>query len=337
MPGVADLITAAAPACRRSRWPARSSSTCILDLRSRLPRRACTSGATRVGNTHQMNSSASAEERLRVKGADLAVRTWGDGSQPDVVLVHGHGTNMLTWLPLVDSLGEDFNVVAYDRRGHGCSTPADRYEISDLVGDLDAVCESQNLVNPIIVGHSVGAWESLQFAANRPDVAGVVCLDHAIASDDPHWDTLYPHRSRDERLAQAMQDTIANRGHSLADVKRLLAAAKADLRWRPWANYEPMIERGIRRSETDGLYWARPLIADRVLIEEGWESIVTEPYTSISCPIRLVLADRSPGTTHSVLRHLSQRRSIPVTHIDAGHDIHVERADRVAEIIRRLQ
>lgn len=282
-----------------------------------------------------MINSAEGEQPVRVNGVELAVRRWGDESKPGVILVHGHGTNLMTWLPLARSLGEDFNIVAYDRRGHGCSTPAARYELNDLVGDLEAVCESLNLVNPIVVGHSVGAWESLQFAT-KCDLAGVVCLDQAIATDDIRWAELYPHRSVDERLTQAMMDPIANRGHSLAEVQQLLGSARADARWRPWPKYAPMIERGIQRDDVDGLYWIRPLVTDRVLIEAGWESIVAEPYASIGCPIRLVLADRDPGTTHDVLSRLAQRRSIPVTHLDTGHDLHIELPGTVAETIRQL-
>lgn len=213
-------------------------------------------------------------------GVCLAVRTWGSESQPAVVLVHGHGTNLMTWQLLVDELSSDFYVVAYDRRGHGHSGSASSFTLTELAGDLRAVCESMRLVAPVLVGHSVGAWDALEFAASYPDVTGVVCLDQAIATDDPTWPSIYPKREREDRRAAAMRDPIGSRGHTASEMSQLMLNARSDPRWRPWEIYGPMIERGIRHCDTDELFWTRPRVTERILLEEGGSRSVLSPTTA---------------------------------------------------------
>lgn len=121
-------------------------------------------------------------------GVDLAVHVRGAGRP--IVLVHGHGTSLRSWDVLASRLEQQYTVVAYDRRGHGRSSNAGSFAVSDFAADLAAVVRRLELETPLLIGHSVGSWEVLMHAAREP-AAGVICLDHAIASRDPFWATVY--------------------------------------------------------------------------------------------------------------------------------------------------
>ncbi|GAA2758449.1 alpha/beta fold hydrolase [Actinopolymorpha rutila] len=288
-----------------------------------------------------MDSDASLGECRRARdmvvrsgAVGLAVRMWGGGARC-VVLVHGYGTNSLSWLRLVSGLEDDFTVVAYDRRGHGRSSGADSYAIENLAGDVRAVVDGLGLVRPVLVGHSVGAWDALAFAADEPNVAGVLCLDQAIAVDDAAWSTTYRPVCVEERLAQLRADPLLARGYTQAEVDELILDAKRAPGLQPWSAYGPMVRRGIRRGG-DGLFWVRPTVGDRLMIERGWATVVAEPYEAISCPVTLALAARNPGPFHDALRRLAVRRKLSAVLLDSDHDIHVERPGDVADLVRTL-
>lgn len=140
-------------------------------------------------------------------GVDLAVEVRGSGRP--IVLVHGHGTDARSWDVLAARLEQQYTVVAYDRRGHGRSSSAGPFAIADFASDLGAVVRGLALERPLLIGHSVGAWDVLTYAAREP-AAGVICLDHAIASRDPYWKTVYGGPADGARTVEAGWATVGD-------------------------------------------------------------------------------------------------------------------------------
>jgi pimeloyl-ACP methyl ester carboxylesterase len=62
-----------------------------------------------------------------------------------------------------------YRLIAYDARGHGASSPAPRYEYSDLVDDLAAVLQELELERAALVGSSMGAATAMAFALEHPE------------------------------------------------------------------------------------------------------------------------------------------------------------------------
>ena len=102
------------------------------------------------------------------------------GSGAPIVFLHGMGTSAATWNRCMELLDDRFTVVAPDLLGHGDSPvledPAeytrDRtlVDVDDILAGLDAP--------PVLVGHSLGGYLALAYAATRPDaVSGVVVLN----------------------------------------------------------------------------------------------------------------------------------------------------------------
>ena len=66
-------------------------------------------------------------------------------------------------------------VVSYDARGHGLSSPGDRYDYPALAADLRRLLDELAIERAVLAGASMGAHTIVRFALDSPDrVAGAV-------------------------------------------------------------------------------------------------------------------------------------------------------------------
>ena len=121
------------------------------------------------------------------------------GSGEPLVFIHGLGASTATWLACRDLLQGRYRVVAIDLPGHGQSTVStdpseytrDRVleHIDQVVADLDG--------RPVFVGHSLGGYLALAFAATRPGILrGAVVLNTGPGFRDPAKREEWNDRSR---------------------------------------------------------------------------------------------------------------------------------------------
>lgn len=125
----------------------------------------------------------------------LFVREMGDG--PRIVFLHGgwggeHGDLLRGFLPLADA----YRLVFYDQRG-SLRSPCDSLPtVTDHVEDLERLRVALGDEALILVGHSMGGYLGMAYAAAYPDrVRGLVLLDATPAksgmskrSDEKRWD-----------------------------------------------------------------------------------------------------------------------------------------------------
>jgi pimeloyl-ACP methyl ester carboxylesterase len=242
------------------------------------------------------------------------------------VLVHGLGTNLENWGSLVPRLRDWCTVIAFDRRGHGRSSDAASYPATDLADDIGTVTDAYGLVIPILVGHSIGAWDCLTYAARR-SVRAVFCLDQAIAADDPAWCESLRNSAGDE-----------GRGYTDAEFAEQMAQGEAELGERLWQEtYGPMNRRAVAR-RSDGLLYYRPDPPTLRAIQVGWASFIAngEPYDDMSCRTIVVLVRRNVGPIHDALKRLVAWRGLETRDADSGHDIHVEQPQLIADLVREI-
>lgn len=121
----------------------------------------------------------------------LFAKTWGDSTQPALVLVHGYPDNQDVWEPIISHLMQDFFIISYDVRGAGQSSAPKKikaYALPQLSLDLERVVD-QLLPNRAfhIAAHdwgSIQTWESVTEAKFRNRILSYTtisgpCLDHA--------------------------------------------------------------------------------------------------------------------------------------------------------------
>ena len=114
---------------------------------------------------------------VRGEAGKLRVSDGGEGSVP-VLLLHGLGSELETWRPVLDRLRRSSRAIAYDQRGHGQSDGAAEYTIAALARDLRRVVEDLGLERFWLAGHSFSGTVVTAYAAEHPDqIAGAVYVD----------------------------------------------------------------------------------------------------------------------------------------------------------------
>jgi pimeloyl-ACP methyl ester carboxylesterase len=105
-------------------------------------------------------------------GAMLHVARWSSprADRWPCLLVHGFDNNARIWDPLARALRVLAPAYAVDLRGHGDSdwTDPSTYHPPQLLEDLEAVVQQLGLGRFDFVGHSLGAWLGVQYAARHP-------------------------------------------------------------------------------------------------------------------------------------------------------------------------
>jgi len=185
---------------------------------------------------------------IGVGGATIEVATWGDGP-PEIVLLHDGLGSIAQFRDLPGDLAQDagMTVMAYNRPGHGTSSPAPSsvwpvdwlHREAALLGDLLA---QLSVKRPLLVGHSDGGSIALIHAAADPEsVRGLVALAshsfvedlnltkiRAMRSDRGRWVTglsrFHPHAAE---LFEAWSGVWVDRGFRAWDIRGDLGAISA--------------------------------------------------------------------------------------------------------------
>lgn len=258
-------------------------------------------------------------DTVHANGIDLQYYRTGTG--PPLVLAHGAYNSGLRWLPLADDLADDWDLVAYDARGHGHSdAPGTGYTIDDRIEDLSGLITALDLDDPVLMGHSMGAGTVAWAAARDSDgPRAVVLVDPMGIHDRPDDDSA-------ERVADALKhakrfaeqtvdDLVADDKHAQMDATNARRLATARL------NCEPH--------------------ALAALAREGYPKPLATTFPNIRCPTLLLRADVE---IHERVRDLNAADALQtgrLVHIpDAGHQVFQDEFDaafrELLTFLRRL-
>jgi pimeloyl-ACP methyl ester carboxylesterase len=155
---------------------------------------------------------------------DTALQYYRTGEGPPIVMAHGMFDHGRRWVPLAERLAEDYEVIAYDARGHGRSdAPETGYDIDTRVTDLLGVLDGLDVDDPVLLGHSMGAATVAWAAATNPDLPrGVVLADPSRFPGTPEIDTDEAAEIARQRLEEAKSAPIDER------IEELLAHPEID-------------------------------------------------------------------------------------------------------------
>ncbi len=103
-------------------------------------------------------------------GLRLHFLRWGESSGVPLVLLHGLRAYAQTWESLVQSLGEGYCIYALDQRGRGLSDWAEpaSYHTQTYVEDLEDLIAHVGLQRFVLLGHSLGGANALEYARQNP-------------------------------------------------------------------------------------------------------------------------------------------------------------------------
>ncbi|MBY6136820.1 alpha/beta hydrolase [Nocardioides marinus] len=122
------------------------------------------------------------------------VVTTGVADGRPLVFIHGFGCDQSMWRQVVPSLADDFRIVTYDLTGMGQSdlSAYDPERYADLQAhaqDLLDIIDELGLVQPVVVGHSIGATIALLAANQEPQKLSRLVLvspTPCFLNDDAH-------------------------------------------------------------------------------------------------------------------------------------------------------
>ncbi|MEM7674719.1 MAG: alpha/beta hydrolase [Myxococcota bacterium] len=282
-----------------------------------------------------------APQYYSVRGMKLAYWTYGDPAGRPLLCVHGfldHGASfrfMAEHLP-------DFFVVAPDMRGHGYSDwvgAGGYYHFYDYYDDCRTLMAELGWSRFDLLGHSMGGSISTALAALSPDQVSSLVLLEGMG---PPFSDLTQSVSRLERWSnQLRKPMFAASPEDRRSQRRVMEGIDDAARRLRAVNPRLSIERAITFAECltepsgSGVAWRYdPLNRTppaKPFIREEAESI----WRGIQAPVLSVFgAETGWKPADLEARHACLPRVI--THIisEAGHNLHHDRPDTVAQLVR---
>ena len=108
-------------------------------------------------------------KKVKGDGVDINLAIW-EGTGKPILCVHGITANCRSWDVLAEALVPDYRVMAMDLRGRGQSDkPGQGYSLEYHLKDINCLLDDLGIDQAVIMGHSLGAFIGLAFAAEFPD------------------------------------------------------------------------------------------------------------------------------------------------------------------------
>ncbi|MFJ7736729.1 alpha/beta fold hydrolase [Lysinibacillus sp. NPDC097287] len=212
-----------------------------------------------------------------VGGRNLAVTIDGQGENM-IVFLHGLTGHQHNFYHLVQLLKEDFKTVTVDLAGRGESDPAEKSSVPQHAKDIQLLLEKLAIDEPILIGHSMGAFITSIIASEHPHVKGAVYLDGACKVDPILSMMLQPSLSR-------LQKTYETKEQYLQEMRLLYTML--GITW------SEEIEQAVLYEvvETDGI-WKSKMNARNINEDlQGFADYNPKAIAGkVKCPVLLVIA-----------------------------------------------
>ncbi|MDX8342393.1 alpha/beta hydrolase [Rossellomorea sp. YZS02] len=121
------------------------------------------------------------EKYLKINGKTLFTMQKGEG-EPMIFLHGGPGGSLDYFLPHMEPLSKDFQIILYDQTGCGKSEvkKGHKYSIEDEISNLEALRKALNLEKVTLFGESWGSILALSYAAKYPEHIAKLILTAAV-------------------------------------------------------------------------------------------------------------------------------------------------------------
>ena len=268
----------------------------------------------------------------------LSYWTWGNPSNPPLILVHGGLDHSRAWDDLADSLEKDFFVVACDLRGHGDSDHA----VGSHYGILDHVLDLITLIDLLggsafVVSHSFGGSISLLAAGLFPDrFKGIISIEGAgpWIRDEDH---VLP-----QRIRQWAERTKKIESQDYRIYPSLEAARDRIQEVHP--NFSQSLSTHLAQWGTNaidgGYVWKfDPWINTRHMMFCLRLEEVEKIWSEITCPVLHLCGDQSTFDSdkvngRAVDDYFNQSQTITIH--DAGHWLHHDQLGQTSSAIKNF-
>jgi len=209
-------------------------------------------------------------DSVDVDGLRVAYERAGRG--PPLVLLHGYvGDGPTTWRHQIDTLSDDFTVIAWDAPGAGASSdPPESFGMAGYADCLAQFVAALCFDRPHLAGVSFGGAMVIELARRHPAVVRTLTLVSAYAG----WRGSLPPDVAEARLEQAMQLSVLSPDDFVATLLPTMFAEGTpqeaiDAFDAPMRAFHPQGFRAMARAAAEDLRDALPAIRVPTLLVYG--------------------------------------------------------------------
>ncbi|PID94283.1 MAG: alpha/beta hydrolase [Bacteroidetes bacterium] len=254
---------------------------------------------------------------------ELNYRQYGDGAIP-LIILHGLFGLSDNWAGYGNLLGADYTVYIPDLRNHGFSPhdPIMRYEA--MASDLEEFMETHAIVNPLLMGHSMGGKVVLQFVKDFPHaLRAALVLD--ISPVRYHLRQVHLDMAT---LMQSMDMGIyASRREILEVVRGAIQGERL----------QQFVMKNLYRSGQNTFGW-KPNVDAILASLEDISAAIEPPEAVPSVPVKFIRGGESdyvtPEDEEIIQKYWSDQKVESIPH--ASHWIHVDAPEPLLRAIKKF-
>ena len=264
-----------------------------------------------------VDAEAVIPRELEAAGLRLRYLTLGEGDSVPVLLLHGFGADLNTWMFTQPALADGRQVIALDLPGHGGSgKQLDRADAESLAAIVEHALNALGIERLHLVGHSMGGGIAISFAVREPDrVATLTLISSAALGPEINAAFIdgFVRAARRREAIEALNLLV----HDPALVSRT------------------MIEDVLRYKRLDGVPEALAAFAEEWFPGGRQRVVLGDAVAVLKLPVQIIWGreDRIIPVAHA--EALASR--VPVHILEqTGHLPHMEKAGEVNRLIKRL-
>lgn len=252
-------------------------------------------------------------QRVQGDGIRIQLAVWEGAGQP-VLCIHGLTANCRCWDLVAERLSEAHQVVAMDLRGRGLSDkPPQGYSVEAHVRDIQGLMADLKVRSMVVMGHSLGAYVAMAFAARHPEHSTkLILMDGGGHLTPQQWDHVHV----------AIKPSIDRLGVVFPSFEAMVDIMKQAPFLQPWS---PLLDTYFRYELEDVEGGVRSRTDPENIREEVANLREVRPaefYPRITCPVLILRATEgvlSPAdlvlpeeAVSRMLREIPQARRLDV-------------------------
>ncbi len=268
--------------------------------------------------------------------SDDSTREAASPQRPErVVFVHGLMAFAANWRKIASRLQNDFECLIFDQRGHGRSfKPETGYALTDFANDLLNITQALGWNEFHLVGHSMGARNSMVFAYLHPEKVKTLTLEDMGPENNQKALDYYrrmlefiPTPFASKEAMKQVFDSVFISNFKAKEPMTVLASFLQ-------ANIEEKSE-----GPNSGLYdWKFSKSAVYEIVEKGNSRDLWVETASFKMPVLLIRGENSHVLTSEVFERMQQVNSNirGVEFKGASHWVHYEKSEEFVTCLREF-
>jgi pimeloyl-ACP methyl ester carboxylesterase len=219
----------------------------------------------------------------RVKGDGIEIQlAIKEGDGKNILCIHGLTANSRCWEVMAASLAPAHSLLAMDLRGRGLSDkPPAGYSLQHHIQDIFCLLDDLKQERIVLMGHSLGAFISLAFAANYPErTEKIILMDGGGQLTQDQW----------HKVTLAIKPSLDRLGQVFPSFDAYVQNMKLAPFLQPWSQaledyfqYESEAVEGGVRSRINPAN-----IQEEV--QNVQQEVPSEYYPKVTCPVLILRA-----------------------------------------------